>query len=125
MISVSDVGNVIIDIISYSVVHSSWLRCSEVSRSFSSGSGSVINESSSGAENIVKGGAFNKLHCTAIELVSIESVISVSVLYPFVFLVSEVEIRLMLLSVHERVYLDLSLVLVCTYHRHELLHRMS
>ena len=57
-----------------------------MSRSFSSSgsgsSGSVINESSSdalGFENIFKGGAFNKLHCTATELVSNENVISVCI----------------------------------------------
>ena len=61
---------------------SSWLRCNDVSRSASSGSVSVTNESSNdvhGFEKLSSGGAFSRLHCIATELLPVESMTSVCV----------------------------------------------
>ena len=64
-------------------MHSSWLRGSDVLRSASSGSISVINESSSdvhGFEKLFISGALSRLHCIAKELLpSVENVTSVCV----------------------------------------------
>ena len=64
-------------------MHSSWLRGSDVLRSASSGSVSLINESSSDVhvfEKLFNDGALSRLHCTATELLpSVENITSVCV----------------------------------------------
>ena len=64
-------------------MHSSWLRCGDVLKLASSGSVSVMNESSSDLhrfEKLFSGGALSRLHCIAIELLPIvENLTSVCV----------------------------------------------